>query len=76
MLEAAALVSTLAIAFLGAALLVPMIFVTYLVFGLIETGFFVGGAAFLEGAAFFTATGLAAFFAATLGFAGDLLETF
>ncbi len=75
MLDAAALDSTLAIAFLGAALLLPRTFVT-LVYGLIETGFFAGGAAFFEGAAFFIATGLAAFFAATLGLAGGLLETF
>jgi hypothetical protein len=77
LLDAAALDSTLAIAFLGAALLVPKTFVTYLVFGLLETGFFAGVAAFFAGgAAFFTATGLAAFLASTFGFAGALLEPF
>lgn len=77
LLDAAALDSTFAIAFLGAALLVPKTFVTYLVFGLIFTGFFAGVAAFFAGgAAFFTATGLAAFLASTFGFAGVLLGPF
>jgi hypothetical protein len=77
LLDAAALDSTLAIAFLGASLLVPKTFVTYLVFGLIFTGFFAGGAAFFAGgAAFFTATGLAAFLASTFCFAGVLLGPF
>lgn len=76
LLDAAALDSTLAIAFLGAALLVPKTFVTYLEFDLIETDFFVDKVAFFEGAAFFTATGLAAFLASTFGLAGALLESF
>jgi len=68
LLDAAALDSTFAIAFLGAALLVPKTFVTYLVFGLIVTGFFAGVAAFFAGGA--------AFFTATFGFAGVLLGPF
>lgn len=68
MLDAAALDSSFAIAFLGAALLVPKTFVTYLVFGLLVTGFFAGVAAFFAGGA--------AFFTATFGFAGVLLGPF
>jgi hypothetical protein len=57
--------------------LVPKTFVTYLVFGLLVTGFFAGVAAFFAGgAAFFRATGLAAFLASTFGFAGVLLGPF
>jgi hypothetical protein len=76
LLDTAALDSTLARALLGAALLVPKTFVTYLEFGLLETGFFEGGAAFFAGTAFFIATGLAAFLASNYGFAGVLLESF
>jgi hypothetical protein len=76
LLDAAALDSILARAFLGAALLVPKTFVTYLEFGLLETGFFAGGAAFFAGAAFFTATGLTAFLTSFFGLAGALLVPF